>query len=75
MRRTLRVVLPYHLFRVAAVWVSAAWTDARAFSAGWNVRGVLPAILFLEEAERFGQSGLPDPEAYSHALGTPATRP
>ncbi len=74
MRRVHRVVLPHHIPETIATWLSAAYSEARASLEGWNARGTLPALVFLEEAERFGRSGLPDPEAFTHALG-PAARP
>ncbi len=75
MRRAHRVTLPHHLPELMAVWASAAWTAAGAYLTGWRARGSVPAILFLEDAERFGRSGLPDPEAYTHALPTSTIHP
>ncbi len=74
MRRVHRVVLPHHIPETIATWLSAAYSAARAYLAGWNAVGAVPAIVFLEEAERFRRTDLPDPEAFTHALG-PAARP
>ena len=58
------------LISALAVWVAAVYAAGSAYLFGWGRRGVVPGILFLEDAERFG-SGLPDPEAYAHALDNP----
>ncbi len=73
MRRVHRVILPHHIPEIIATWLSAAYSAARAYLTGWNAAGTVPAIVFLEEAERFRRSDLPDPEAYTHALGAPAS--
>ncbi len=67
---TQRSHMPQHPMAMFTVWLAALQAAAWARLTDWRGQGVVPAIPFLENAERFERAGLPDPEAYTHALGT-----